>query len=55
MNALYVGRDSWGLKQHMLIHTGKKPHECDVHIWEQICGVKQSEPTCDDTYRREAS
>ena len=27
MNALYLGRDSWGLKQHMLIHTGEKPYE----------------------------
>ena len=30
MNALYVGRDTWGLKQHMLIHTGEKPHDFDI-------------------------
>ena len=41
-------------KTHM-IHTGEKLIECDVYIWEQICGVKQSEATRDDTYRREAS
>ena len=26
-----------------MIHTGEKLIECDVYIWEQICGVKQSE------------
>ena len=26
MNALCLGGDSWGLKQHMLIYTGEKPY-----------------------------
>ena len=36
-----------------MIHTGKKPHECVVHIWEQICGIKQSEATRDDPHTGE--